>query len=214
LFYFLVRPGLAPTPLFVREGLEIFRCRHVGPDTYEFQGNNASATRDFMTGEFTDSVRHPDTGAKTPVRLVRLIMDDPGYLKSPAGTRPLDGEETRPFETRWTRVGDTVHCAFVRVPPAKWPSTFLESSSTMCRQADFADRDRPIDRAWGSGMSVAPIEWRVPDWKGMGAIVVGNVDGWKLGSVDELPPDFLELLKRQGADALVVDRKRFRNPAA
>jgi hypothetical protein len=210
---FAVPVGRSPQPVVRWEGIELSRHRKLAPDVFRTHGHNLSFARDLATGRFTDRVLNPVTGRWVSPTTMALTQD-PGYITTPRGTLPLDkpGGEPRPKYGMIRREGDVVKIDSIRVAPATWPATFVETGFEAAPLSAFNDRSQlwlPTDV---SGAYVFP--W--PEWMEMEKDAPGHMmaawSGYKLRSIDQLPKEFRQRAERDRPDLLHVDLKLFDRP--
>jgi hypothetical protein len=199
-------------PVVRWEGIELSRHERIGDALYRMHGHNLSYPRDLDSGEFIDAVLNPVTAQRVPLAPMRLTQD-PGLLRSPAGTITLDRASAPPRRDYRVlrREGDWVKVDTIRVPPATWPQPFIEGGYEGALAADFDDPTQPWLRTEVSGAYVFP--W--PAWMQMGdrpGHMLGIWSGHKLRSVAELPVEFRRRAEREDAALLEVDRAQFRKP--
>ncbi|WP_394728647.1 hypothetical protein [Altererythrobacter sp. GH1-8] len=205
----VVTPGRAPQPVVRWEGIELSRHSRLSENLYRFHGHNLSFPRDMETGEFTHEVRNPVTGEMVSPPVMALT-EDPGYFRAPEGIIPLDKPEQpfRPVYKKLRREGDMIKVDNIRVPPATWPVTFIEMGHEGTARSLYHDQSRlwlPTDV---SGGYVFPY----PAWMEMGerpGHMFATWSGYKLRSVEQLPPEFLERANKERPDLLRVNPQLF-----
>jgi hypothetical protein len=202
--------GATPKAVVRWEGIELSRHERIGVDRYRLHGHNLSFPRDLRTGEWVTSVVNPVTGRTVDVPPMALT-EDPGLVRSPAGTVTLDRPSAPPrMDYRvLRREGDVVKVDAIRVPPDTWPVTFLEIGHESAPAALFDDRSRTWLPSDVSGGYVFP--W--PRWMQMGDTpghMFATWSGFKLRSVDQLPDEFRRRAERDFPQLLRVDRAPFR----
>jgi hypothetical protein len=207
---YAVPAGGRTVPVVRWEGIELSRHQRIGELRYRMHGHNLSYPRDLDTGAFIDAVLNPVSGEKVPIAPMRLTQD-PGLVRSPAGTITLDraGAPPRRDYRVLRREGDWVKVDTIRVPPATWPQPFIEGGYEGALAADFDDPRQLWLRTQVSGAYVFP--W--PAWMQMGdrpGHMLGIWSGHKLRSVAELPDEFRRRAEREDAALLEVDRALFR----
>jgi len=211
---FSVPVGKSPQPVVRWEGIELSRHRKLAENVYRLHGHNLSFPRDLNTGKFTDRVINPVTGATVNPKPITLT-NDPGYILSLKGILPLDnpGGEPRPKYGMIRREGNIVKIDAMRVAPASWPATFVETSYEAAPADLFNDPKQlwlPTDV---SGGYVFPY----PDWMEMGKApghMFASVSGYKLRSVAQLPDEFRKRAEKEFPELLRVDVKQFDRPFA
>lgn len=199
-------------PVVRWEGIELSRHQRIGALRYRMHGHNLSYPRDLDSGEFIDSVVNPITNQRVPLAPMRLTQD-PGLVRSPAGTITLDraGAPPRRDYRALRREGEWVKVDTIRVPPATWPQPFIEGGYEAAPAAQFDDPRLLWLRTEVSGAYVFP--W--PSWMQMGdrpGHMLGIWSGHKLRSVAELPDEFRQRAERDDAALLEVDRALFSRP--
>jgi len=209
---FTVAEGHRPEPVVRWEGIEFSHHRALANDAIRLHGHNLSFPRDLQTGRWTDSVRNPVTGDTVPVPAMALT-EDPGYVDTLEGTIPLDAPEAPP-RARYEQFlveDDLVKIEQVRLPPAGWPATFVETSSNWTPRALFERGDQASLPAGTAGGYVFP--W--PAWLRMGdrpGHMFATWHGRKLDDVGQLPAEFVARAKREHAHLLAVDLSVFDEP--
>lgn len=206
---FSVPVGKAPQPVVRWEGIEFSHHRLIGQNTYRIHGHNLSFPRDARTGKWTDSAVNPVTGETVEIPPIALT-GDPGYVYTPAGVVPLDNPEAPPRVRmeQFLIEDDLVKIEQTRVPPASWPATFIETSSNWSSRDLFENTDLASLPAGTAGGYVFP--W--PEWMGMGDApghMFATWHGRKLGSINDLPEEFLERATPQHSDLLKVNLRVF-----
>jgi hypothetical protein len=209
-FMMFAVPADSPTVPVVRwEGIELSRHELIGENRYLMHGHNLSYPRDLHTGEFVDRILNPLTGQRIPIGPMRLT-EDPGLIRSPEGTLTLDrlGQPPRQDYRVLRREGGYVKIDTIRVPPATWPTPFIEGGFEGTPAELFDDPSLLWLPTQVSGAYVFP--W--PEWMQMGKApghMLGIWSGHKLRSVDELPDEFRLRAEREDAPLLSVDRRPF-----
>jgi hypothetical protein len=207
-FFFGIVPDRSPIRLIRYEGIEMSRCRHVGPGRLEVHGHNISFPRTMDGSAWLETWANPYTGAALAAQ-DNVIADDPGYEKSVAGVRPLTSiKPPRPLDFFFRREGGMVKLERVRVPPPEWPGQFIETSTVSVSAADYADKRQRRLPAQGSGMWVQPF----PKWMGMEGRpghLVGYFNGSKVGPPSALPRPFRERLAARYPDLTTVPKSKF-----
>ena len=199
-------------PVVRWEGIELSRHQRIGELRYRMHGHNLSYPRDLDTGEFVDAVLNPVTNQRVAIAPMRLTQD-PGLIRSPAGTITLDRPDAPPRRDYRVlrREGDWVKVDTIRVPPATWPQPFIEGGYEAAPGTHFDDPSQQWLRTEVSGAYVFP--W--PAWMQMGdraGHMLGIWSGHKLRSVAELPDEFRRRAEREDAALLEVSRAVFRKP--
>ena len=103
---------------------------------------------------------------------------------------------------------DLVKLEQVRLPPASWPVTFIETSSNWSDRHLFEDTDVASLPTGTAGGYVFP--W--PEWmqlEGQPGHMFATWHGRKLTSTDELPVEFLERAQREHEHLLKTDLSVF-----
>lgn len=209
---FTVVDGRRPEPVVRWEGIELSHHRRLADGVYRVHGHNLSFPRELGTGRWTDRATNPVTGAAVEVPPMALT-GDPGYVYAPEGVIPLDDPEAPPRirMEQFLIEDDLVKIEQVRLPPASWPATFVETSSNWCSRELFEDTDMASLPAGTAGAYVFP--W--PAWLEMGAHdghMFATWHGRKLMSVDELPAEFLRRAAGRYEHLLAVDMSAFAEP--
>jgi hypothetical protein len=209
---FTIVEGFAPRPVVRWEGIEFSHHRRLAKSIYRIHGHNLSFPRDLRTGLWTDSALNPITGAKVKVPPLALTQD-PGYLYTPKGVVPLDdpGASPRIRTEQFLVEDDLIKIEQVRVAPASWPATFVETSTNWCNRSLFEDTTLPSLPTGTSGGYIFPF----PTWLNMGeqqGHMFATWSGRKLGSVAELPDEFVRRAMPEHSDLLAVDMSVFEKP--
>jgi hypothetical protein len=209
---FTVVDGMTPVPVVRWEGIEFSHHRKLAEDTYRIHGHNLSFPRDINTGLWTDSAVNPVTGAKVNVPPITLT-EDPGYVYTPKGVIPLDNPEAPPRirMEQFLVEDDLIKIEQTRLPPASWPATFVETSTNWCNRDLLENTDLPSLPAGTAGGYVFPF----PAWLEMGeqkGHMFATWSGRKLGSVAELPEEFMRRAEPEHAGLLAVDMSVFDKP--
>lgn len=209
---FAVPDNSAPQPVVRWEGIELSHHRRIGDDSYRIHGHNLSFPRDLATGRWTDSATNPVTGERVRVPPMALT-EDPGYVYTAGGVIPLDQPAAAPRVRveQFLVEDDLVKIEQVRLPPASWPVTFIETSSNWCSRELFEADALPSLPTGTAGGYVFP--W--PEWMGMGDApghMFATWHGRKLASVEQLPPAFTERALPDHEALLAVDMRVFEEP--
>lgn len=209
---FTVIEGRRPEPVIRWEGIELSHHRKLANGVYRIHGHNLSFPRDLRNGQWTDSAVNPVTGERVDVPPITLT-EDPGYVYTPAGVIPLDDPDASPRIRieQFMIEDDLVKIEQVRLPPASWPATFVETSSNWSSRELFENTDLPSLPAGTAGGYVFP--W--PAWLQMGdqpGHMFSTWHGRKLSSIDELPLDFLRRATGEHEPLLSVDTSVFERP--
>jgi len=210
-FILIAVPKDATPKAVVRwQGIEFSRHKRIGENRFRLHGHNLSFARDLQRGAFVDSVLNPVTQQRVDVPAMALT-EDPGLVRSPAGTVTLDRPTAppRPDYRVLRREGDLVKVDAIRVPPDTWPVTFLETGYEASPASLFDDPRHIWLPSEVSGGYVFP--W--PKWMQMGDApghMFATWSGHKLRSVDQLPIEFRQRAERDFPHLLQVDRKLLR----
>ncbi len=210
-FIMIAIPQNATPKAVVRwEGIELSRHELIGENRYRMHGHNLSFPRDLNSGEFVDTVINPVTQRRVEVPPMTLT-EDPGLIRSPAGTLTLDRPEAAPrMDYRvLRRESDVIKVDAIRVPPDTWPVTFIETGYEATPAALFDDPSQQWLPSEVSGGYVFP--W--PKWMGMGDApghMFATWSGYKLSSTEQLPEEFRLRAEREFPQLLKVDREQFR----
>jgi hypothetical protein len=209
---FTVPAGRAPQAVVRWEGIELSHHRRLSEGVYRIHGHNLSFPRDLRTGRWTDTAVNPVTGNTVAVPPMALT-EDPGYLYTPDGVIPLDNPAAPPRMRieQFLIEDDLIKLEQVRLPPASWPATFVETSANWSNRQLFEETDLPSLPAGTAGGYVFP--W--PAWLQMGdepGHMFATWSGRKLGSVAELPPAYLKRAEADHAELLAVDLSVFAEP--
>ncbi len=209
---FTVVDGRRPEPVVRWEGIELSHHRKLADGVYRIHGHNLSFPRELGTGRWTDRAVNPVTGATVTVPPMALT-EDPGYVYTPDGVVPLDNPAAPPRIRieQFLIEDDLVKIEQVRLPPASWPATFVETSSNWSSRALFEDTELPSLPAGTAGGYIFP--W--PAWLEMGdqpGHMFATWHGRKLSSVDELPEEFVVRAADQHERLLAVDMTVFEEP--
>ena len=198
-----------PEPVVRWEGIELSAHRKIGDDIYRMHGHNLSFSRNLEDGEWATEVLNPISGRMvTPGSLA--LTEDPGYVKSPAGTVPLDAPNAPPRKTYsiMRREGNVIKVDHTRQPPASWPGKFIEMGYEAAPADLYDDPSQVWLPAEVSGAYIFPY----PSWMEMGdegGHMLGSWSGYKLRSVEELPEDFTARAEAEYPDLLSVDMTKF-----
>jgi hypothetical protein len=206
---FAVPVGSAPQAVVRWEGIEFSRHQRICENRYRLHGHNLSFPRDLNSGAFVDSTLNPVTQQTVAVPPMPLTQD-PGMIRSPEGIVTLDKPTAKPRSNyvMLRREGDFVKVDAVRVPPASWPVTFVESGYESTPAKLFDDDRQLWLPADVSGAYVFP--W--PAWMQMGdkpGHMFATWSGYKLRSVEQLPEEFRKRAERDFPQLLKVDRRPF-----
>ena len=209
---FAVVLGARPEPVVRWEGIEFSHHRKLQHGVYRLHGHNLSFPRDLSHGKFIDTVMNPVTEKTVEVPPMALV-EDPGYLNTLEGVISLDNP-TAPPRTRLEQFlveDDLIKVEQIRLPPASWPATFVETSVNWSPRDLFDDPGELSLPAGTAGGYVFP--W--PAWMAMGdqeGHMFATWHGRKLESIDQLPIDFLERAEKAHPELLAVDRTPFEQP--
>jgi hypothetical protein len=205
---FAITPEIAPTPVVGFEGLELSRVVQRRDGSYFAKGIDLSFPRDHRTGKFTSTALHPVTGETLEVPV--SVLDgsfDPGYVISPeVGWWPLRAAKpaTPDLSCRWWRESQVGRMQRERTSPPGFPKTFIEAGYYEFAMSDFNDpRVTSVPYRTG-GIYVFPF----PKWMKMGdrpGHMLGMITGRKLGSVTQLPAEFLARAEKEHPDLLSLE---------
>lgn len=206
---FSVPVGKAPQPVVRWEGIEFSHHRRLADGVYRVHGHNLSFPRDLATGRWTDSALNPVTGEHVEIAPMALT-EDPGYIYLPEGVIPLDKPDAPPRVRveQFLIEDDLVKIEQVRLPPASWPVTFIETSSNWSSRELFENSDEPSLPTGTAGGYVFP--W--PEWMQMGDApghMFATWHGRKIGGVEQLPAHFIERAQPAHEALLSVDLSVF-----
>ena len=209
---FAIPQGKAPQAVVRWEGIEMSHHRKLLDGVYRIHGHNLSFPRDLASGRWTESALNPVTGERVSVPAMALT-EDPGYVYTPAGVIPLDKPDADPRIRieQFLLEDDLVKIEQVRLPPASWPVTFIETSSNWSSRALFEADEMPSLPAGTAGGYVFP--W--PEWMAMGDApghMFATWHGRKLGSTAELPEAFIARAQQKHEALLAVDMGVFDEP--
>jgi len=129
---------------------------------------------------------------------------------TPEGVIPLDNPTAAPRVRveQFLIEDDLVKLEQVRLPPASWPVTFIETSSNWADRQLFEASDMPSLPTGTAGGYVFP--W--PAWMGLDkqpGHMFATWHGRKLASVEELPPEFIERASREHGHLLATNLSVF-----
>ena len=209
---FAVVPGARPEPVVRWEGIEFSHHRKLQHGVYRLHGHNMSFPRNLSDGKFIDSVLNPVSGETVSVSPITLT-EDPGYLNTLEGVVSLDNPAAPP-RTRLEQFmieDDLIKVEQVRLPPASWPATFVETSVNWSPRSLFDDPSLLSLPAGTAGGYIFP--W--PDWMGMGereGHMFATWHGRKLDSIEQLPIEFLRRAEKAHPELLAVDLAPFNQP--
>lgn len=202
----------APRPVVRWEGIELSHHRRIDDKRFRLHGHNLSFPRDLDTGKFIERVRNPLTDRVVPVPPLALV-DDPGMWQSADGVVSLDNPTAapRPKYGMLRRESGVVKIDAMRVPPATWPTTFLE----MGTEATSADLFYNDALEWLPADVCGSYVFPYPDWMNMGDApghMFAYWTGYKVRDVDQLPPEFTARAKAEYPQLLSVDMSLFDRP--
>lgn len=209
---FTIVPGLAPRPVVRWEGIEFSHHKRIGTGAYRVHGHNLSFPRSLETGGWTESAVNPVTGVKVTVPPMALT-GDPGYIKTTDGQISLDNPAAEPRKGfhQFLYESDLIKVEEIRMPPASWPATFVETSANWSSRALFDDESILALPAGTAGGYIFPF----PDWLQMGereGHMFAVWHGRKVAGVQQLPEDFLARAERAHPELLAVDTSMFAEP--
>lgn len=209
---FTVPQGRRPEPIVRWEGIEFSHHRELRNGAHRLHGHNLSFPRDLHSGRWTDSVINPVTGETVSIPPMALT-EDPGYVYTLDGMVPLDNPDAEP-RTRYEQFlieDDLVKIEQVRLAPASWPATFIETSSNWSSRELYENTDISSLPCGTAGGYVFP--W--PAWLEMGenpGHMFATWHGRKLDGVEQLPKAFLARAEPDYNELLAVDLSVFDRP--
>ncbi len=209
---FTVPEGARPEAVVRWEGIEFSHHRKLQQGVYRIHGHNLSFPRDINDGRWTDSAVNPVTG-KTVAVPPMALTEDPGYVYTPEGMIPLDNPAApaRMRHEQFLIEDDLIKIEQVRLPPASWPATFVETSSNWSSRQLFEETDMASLPAGTAGGYIFP--W--PAWMEMGdrpGHMFATWSGRKLTGIEQLPEHFIERAEAEHSKLLAVDLSVFDKP--
>ena len=209
---FTVPEGRRPEPVVRWEGIEFSHHRALRNGAHRLHGHNLSFPRDLRTGRWTDSAVNPVTGETVSIPPMAL-SEDPGYVYTLDGMVPLDnpGAEPRTRYEQFLVEDDLVKVEQVRLPPANWPATFVETSANWSSRELFENTDLASLPCGTAGGYVFP--W--PAWLEMGdnpGHMFATWHGRKLDDIGQLPEAFIRRAEPEHSELLAVDLSVFDEP--
>lgn len=207
-----MRPGEAPVKLVKFEGCEINLFNSLGDGSYAQTGRTTSFFRDLQTDDYLDRWTNPYTGREVAVKANvlggrgRSVWSEEGVdpqFRMGAASPPPASATPQPLHANWTAFGPWVWLRHDRVYPPGLPQPLSESTSVMFERRHVAERRRSaIPAFFSSTYMVGYPLWM--DMKDQPGHAIWHADGIKLGTVDELPPAFLERMQRMHPQQLKV----------
>jgi hypothetical protein len=202
-----VTPDAPMRPLVRFEGLEIARFRRIDADRFRLTGRTTSFMKN-LAGEPAGSMVNPYTGR--PITPVTNRLGGRGYmLYSVEGLQAAWGgaepSAPLPIQLGLQAFGEEIWISTDRIFPRGMPQPTGEASVMRVRRADL-EGDAPAVSASFSSTNIAP--W--PRWMEMQdhpGHVFWHADGLKLASIEQLPPAFLERMRREHPDQLQAPRE-------
>ena len=209
---FAVVPGTRPEPVVRWEGIEFSHHRKLQEGVYRLHGHNLSFPRDLRRGHFIDATVNP-VSAETVAVPPMTLTGDPGYINTLEGVISLDNPAASPRARleQFMIEDDLIKVEQVRLPPASWPATFVETSVNWSPRSLFDDPSVLSLPAGTAGGYIFP--W--PEWMGMGereGHMFATWHGRKLDSIEQLPLEFLRRAERTHPELLAVDLAPFEQP--
>ena len=215
-----MRPGEAPLKLVRFEGCEINLFTPQSDASYKQTGRTTSFFRDLDSGEFLERWTNPYTGRVVEVKSNVLggnghtIWSDAGvtpqFRLSAAGAplpnaRPaiesLPNAAAQALHATWTAFGPWIWMRHDRAYPPGLPQPLSESTSVMFERKYLPQR-RSIPAFFSSTYMVGYPAWM--DMKDQPGHAIWHADGLKLKSVDELPREYLQRIRRLHPQQLTV----------
>jgi hypothetical protein len=205
---YCITPGLPPTAIADFEGLEMSRVVKRSDGSYFVKGIDLSFPRDHRSGKFISTAVNPATSETVEVPV--SVLDgsfDPGYIVAPdRGWWPLKAPKPDKVDLRcrWWRENDLGRMRRERTAPPGFPTTFLEAGYYEFPMAAFKDPQITAVPYRTGGIYVFPF----PKWLKMGdrpGHMLGMITGRKLGSVQELPREFLDRAEKEHPELLSLD---------
>ncbi len=209
---FAVPAGQRPEPVVRWEGIEFSHHRKLRDGVYRVHGHNLSFPRDLRTGRWTSQAVNPISGAMLSLAPM-VLTEDPGYVYTLEGVVPLDDPEALP-RARYEQFlveDDLVKIEQVRLAPASWPATFVETSCNWSSRRLFEDPEIRSLPAGTAGGYVFP--W--PAWMRMDerpGHMFATWNGRKLEGVEQLPAEFVRRAEPEHDHLLAVDLAVFDAP--
>ena len=190
---FGVVPGEHPRALVKFEGMELYWLRQLSSGDYELIGNTVTFFRDVSTGAFLTEWLNPFTGVRVPVpAAVQGGGPGRGFNYSTRGIRfspLLDKLPEDPLVLDWTFAKDRVWLHnYTRYPPGmaapRWQQQTMFAATRDFRNPRLAS----IPVVFGSTVFMPWLKWM--DMGERPGHVVWHASGIKLGSIEELPPEY------------------------
>ncbi|MDH3978283.1 MAG: DUF1838 domain-containing protein [Gammaproteobacteria bacterium] len=196
-----------PKPLVRFQGWEVYWVRPVENDAYELTGHTVTFFYDVETGKMLDTFANPYTGKTNKVEAsVQGGGAGFGFNYSVNGvrlTKLLDKLPEKPLLLEWSSVRDVVwmHAETAYPPGLKQPRK--QRQTMFAPRHEFVNRD--IKNLSTSFTATVFENW--PRWMDMGDLpghVIWHASGAKIGSMDDLPVEFLGRLEREYPDRMTA----------
>jgi hypothetical protein len=210
---FIVPKSRPPMPFVRYEGMEYSYLRHLGRDNFRLHAHNLSFPRDLQTGKFTDTALNPVTGK--PVKIPPTVLTtDPGTIHNPRGFRNTNSDGTYQERYAMFRLEDNlIKLDSVRGAPVEKPITHMENS---CQWVDFDQFTNPAITSLpahfvGAYLYDYPPFMEMPDSAGH---MMAMFDGKKIASIEELPREYLDRVRKEYPELLKPRWSEFDKPVA
>ena len=194
---YAVQEKRPPRPLFRIEGVETYWFEHEGDGTFRAHSRTLSFMRDVETDEYLYEFKNPFTGRVNEVSPNILRSDVPDHYTADGIKTGFPGskEDKGPVYFDWQVAGPHVFLLKDR-GSTTLPQPWLEAQSPSAPLVEFLDPSVNTLSSFFSSTWFSPF----PAWMEMGDIAGHNIwhsTGAKLGSIEDLPSDYL---KRARAD--------------
>ena len=196
-----------PRPLVRFEGLEITRFRRIGADRYRLTGRTTSFMKT-LAGEPAGAMLNPYTG-KTVTPVTNRLGGRGYMLYSTEGLQAAWGgaepSPAVPIQLGVQAFGPDLWISTDRIFPRGLPQPAGEASVMRTPRSELASDARSVSASFSS-TNLAP--W--PRWMEMTnhpGHVFWHADGLKLASIEQLPPDFLERMRKENPEQLQAPRE-------
>lgn len=198
----------SPQPLVRFEGLETYRFSHT-PAGYRLGGHTVTFFKDYDSNQFLYEFANPWTGRKDSVTAA-VQGGNLEFAYTPAGIWPvrLDGTpfaepERSGLRVQWHEQGPHVWLQHQTVYPPRMPGMFGQRQSLFVRRHEFFDQSiDALPSVFSSTVFMGWLKWmNMADHPGH---VIWHASGVKLGTLDEVPREFLLRAQREHPERLTV----------